>query len=50
MNLRYIPLVVLTSILACPTYAQEFSQRTLAGRPAIPFAPQEANAAPPTRR
>jgi hypothetical protein len=46
MNLRSIPLIMLASLLTCQTHAQEFSQRYLAGRAAIPFAPQEGNTDP----
>src|SRR5882762_3850248 len=46
MNLRHVSLLLLTGLLACPIHAQEFSQRPVAGRPAIPFAPQEANTDP----
>ena len=49
MNRRHIPLVVLASLLNCSTQAQEFSQRALAGRPAIPAVAQEANTDPSYR-
>jgi len=46
MKRRFVSILAITSLSPCFLQAQEFSQRSLAGRPAIPFAPQEANTDP----